>query len=117
MYDKHKLTYAAAKQIIADGGSVSVGAKVYATLATLPGEADFAKGDAASEQVARESLLRQRAALDLQLAHLEVSPAPKSAKADADAKKLGDEKAAAEKKLADDEAAKKAAEAAAKPAK
>lgn len=71
MYDKNgKLTRAGAEQVIRDGGSAMIGGKLYSKAESLPDEAEFAKGDVAAENAARENLMRQRRELDEQIGRL-----------------------------------------------
>lgn len=56
-YDEHgRLKRTAAVEIIKNGGSVAVGGTVYATVESLPSEADFAKGNKAAEADARKRI-------------------------------------------------------------
>jgi methylmalonyl-CoA mutase N-terminal domain/subunit len=71
MYDpKGRITRQGAEQAIREGGSVIIGGTIYTRVENLPSEADFAQGDQEAENRARENLLRQRQALDEQLAKL-----------------------------------------------
>lgn len=57
MYDeKGKLTRHGAITVIQSGGSVLVGGKIHTRIDTLPGEAEFAKGNEEAEKKARERL-------------------------------------------------------------
>ena len=78
-----KLTRAQMEKVIAGGGSVMLDSgEIVSDLASLPTEAQLAKGDASREAAAREAILRQRALLDAQLASLggagEETPARKT---------------------------------------
>lgn len=70
-YDaKGRITRAGAEQAIREGGSAIVGGRQYTTIESLPGEAEFARGDAAAEAQARENLLRQKHQIEDQIARL-----------------------------------------------
>lgn len=69
--DKGRLTRAGAEAVIRSGGSVSIGGRTYATLAALPDEAAFAKGDTRAEDAARDRLRQQAADIQRQLAALD----------------------------------------------
>jgi hypothetical protein len=79
-YKDGKLTRSGMEHVIRSGGSVLHDGTVYTKLDTLPSEADLAKGDADAENAARENLLRQREALDQQLASLGATKAPAAPK-------------------------------------
>jgi hypothetical protein len=71
MYNqKGTILRSAAETAIREGGSVLIGGRLYNRVELLPSEADFARGDEAAENAARENILRQRQALDDQLARL-----------------------------------------------
>lgn len=75
-----KLTRAGMEQAIKDGGSViyrkpgDKASKVLTSLAELPTEADLAAGDSQKESQARENLLRQKDAIDKELAKIGQKP-------------------------------------------
>jgi hypothetical protein len=71
--DKGRLTRAGAESVIREGGSVFLAGKHYTRVETLPGEAEFAKGDPKAEAAAKARLVEQRKALDAQIAELDES--------------------------------------------
>lgn len=57
IYDERgNLTRAGAIQVISEGGSVSFGDRVFATVDKLPSDAEFAKGNVKQEDEARKRL-------------------------------------------------------------
>jgi len=71
--DKGRLTRAGAESVIREGGSVFLAGKHYTTAASLPGEAEFARGDPKAEAAARARLVEQKKALEEQIASLDES--------------------------------------------
>jgi hypothetical protein len=65
-----KLTRAGMEQAIKDGGSVMYKGKILTSLDQLPSEADLAAGDSQRESQARENLLKQKDAIDKELAKI-----------------------------------------------
>jgi hypothetical protein len=69
-YKEGRLTRKGMERVIAQGGSVLHGGQLHTSVQTLPSEAVLAKGDEQAEALARDNLIRQRQAIDSQLASL-----------------------------------------------